>query len=264
LRNVIYYFTGTGNTLEAVRRVAKGIGDCELLGIAATIAEAKGSGMSDIAVDSNVERVGIAFPVYYYGLPAIVHDFFRALRVSGNPYIYCVATRGGSSGYGSFAQASAYLRKIGKKLDAGFSVLMPENYPVLYNPTDVETARKMLEAASGEIDVIAAAVAEKRPFREGWQNPFASTFISRPVNAWFVSGVRSSDKKFVASSACISCGKCAKACGVGNISLENGKPVWHGRCEQCFGCYHACPARAIDFGKSTIGKRQYLNPVLKA
>lgn len=264
MKNVMYYFTGTGNTLEAARRIAKGIGDCELLEIAATIAEMKRSGISEIAVDSNVERVGIAFPVYYYGLPAIVHDFFRALRVSGNPYAYCVATRGGSSGYGSFAQALMHLKKNGKNLDAGFSVLMPENYPVLYNPTDVETTRKMLEAATGEIDGIAAAVAEKRPFREGWQNPLAATLVSRPVNAWFVSGVRASDREFTASGSCVSCGKCVRACSVGNISLEGGKPVWHGRCEQCFGCYNACPARAIDFGKSTIGKRQYLNPVMKA
>jgi len=264
LRNVIYYFTGTGNSLDAASRIAKAIGDCELVEIAAAIAEMKRSGMSEIAAEPNVERIGIAYPVYYYGLPAIVHEFLSLLRMGGNPYVYCVATRGGASGYGSFAQASGYLRRIGKKLDAGFSVLMPDNYPVLYNPADAETAKKTLEAASNEIEAIAATVAEKRPFREGWQNPLAATLVSRPVNAWFVSGVRASDRKFVVSGSCVSCGKCVRACGVGNISLEGGKPVWHGRCEQCFGCYHACPAHAIEFGKSTIGKRQYLNPVLRA
>ncbi len=263
MSDVIYYFTGTGNSLAAARRIAERVGDCEIASLADTVAKMNEGGASTIETDAGAERIGFVFPVYYYGLPAIVHDFFRALRVRGSPYLFCVATRGGSSGYGSFAQASGYLRRIGKNLDAGFFPLMPENYPVMYNPTDSETAARMLESAEQDLAGIAEAIAAKRPFREGWQNPIAAKLVSGPVNAWFVAGARASDKKFASSAACVSCGKCVRACSVRNISLEGGKPVWHGRCEQCFGCYNVCPTHAIEFGKSTLGKRQYVNPVLK-
>lgn len=263
MKNVIYYFTGTGNSLAAARQIASRVGDCEIESIAERVAKMNEGGASAIGTDASAERIGFAFPVYYYGLPSIVNGFFASLRVSGNPYLFCVATRGGSSGYGAFAQVSGHLKKRGNRLDAGFSVLMPENYPVLYNPTDLDASKRMLEEAAKEIDGIAKSVAAKRPFREGWQNPLAAALVSKPVNAWFARSIRASYKKFSVSPVCVSCGKCAVACGVRNISLEGGKPVWHDHCEQCYGCYNVCPVHAIDFGKVTQGKRQYLHPILK-
>ena len=260
MKSVIYYFTGTGNSLDAAKRIAEKIGDCELVSIAQLLEALKSGSSSEANRAIEADRVGFVFPVYFWGLPAIVHDFLDSVTFAGSPYLFCVATRGGPSGWGSFAQVNAHMKKRGRSLDAGFSVLMPGNYPVSLNPSDAETSKKILDKFPKAIGDIANTVIAKRPSRKGWQNPLAAALFSKNVNGSFVRGVRASDRKFTVSSACISCGKCEKTCSVGNVALDNGKPVWHGRCEQCFGCYNVCPTHAINFGKATERKRQYVNP----
>ena len=49
----------------------------------------------------------------------------------------------------------------------------------------------------------------------------------------------------------------ADHCPMGNITMENGKPRWHGDCTNCMSCYHRCPQNAIQFGSATEGKGQY-------
>ena len=60
-------------------------------------------------------------------------------------------------------------------------------------------------------------------------------------------------------NGCIGCGLCTKICPRGNISLENGKPVFHGNCELCTGCLHACPQNAISW-QCSKKKKQYRHP----
>ncbi|MBS6504078.1 MAG: 4Fe-4S binding protein [Clostridium sp.] len=50
-------------------------------------------------------------------------------------------------------------------------------------------------------------------------------------------------KKFYATNACISCGKCENVCPLGNIQLENGKPNWGSNCTHC------SPKEAIEYGR---------------
>jgi formate hydrogenlyase subunit 6/NADH:ubiquinone oxidoreductase subunit I len=65
------------------------------------------------------------------------------------------------------------------------------------------------------------------------------------------------DSKYLSTEACIHCGKCVEACPLKNITLEEGRPKWHGHCTMCMGCYHHCPVNAIQYGKATVGKGQY-------
>lgn len=258
--NVIYYFTGTGNSLALAKKVADRIGDCDLKPIPEALNEMRESGRATIETESALERVGVVFPVYYLGLPAILHEFLSALRVRGNPYFFVAATKGGETGMGAFTQAAKYAIRNEMKIDATFCALMPENYAVLYNPPDEVEASRMLTAANGEIERISGLVESKTSALEGSQNPVVATVISMPVNAWFIRGVRRSDRKFTVSTSCVACGACAKVCGVGNIRMQDGRPLWQGRCEQCLGCYNACPVHAIEYGKSTVGRRQYVHP----
>ena len=38
------------------------------------------------------------------------------------------------------------------------------------------------------------------------------------------------DKKFYAAATCNGCGLCEKKCPLGNITMTDGKPQWHGDC----------------------------------
>lgn len=99
MKTVIYYFTGTGNSLAAATRIAASLGDTELVPIAAfrnTAARlAPGAG-----------RVGIVCPVYFTGLPAMVAAFAEHLNLSGAEYIFSVVTHGGGGGAAALRQST--------------------------------------------------------------------------------------------------------------------------------------------------------------
>ena len=67
-------------------------------------------------------------------------------------------------------------------------------------------------------------------------------------------------KKFYATDACISCGKCAKVCPLSNIHLDRGKPVWGKNCTHCMACICRCPAEAIEYGRHSRGLVRYVCP----
>ena len=66
--------------------------------------------------------------------------------------------------------------------------------------------------------------------------------------------------KFCATDACIGCGKCVERCVLNNIRLENGKPKWGEHCTHCMACICGCPTEAIEYGKTSRGKRRYQCP----
>ena len=82
---------------------------------------------------------------------------------------------------------------------------------------------------------------------------------SGPVNTLFYRfNVRA--KPFHVAGSCVSCGKCAAACPLGNIRMEQGLPVWGNRCTHCMACICGCPAGAIEYGNASRGKPRYQCP----
>ena len=82
---------------------------------------------------------------------------------------------------------------------------------------------------------------------------------SGPVNALFYRfNVKA--KPFHVAGSCVSCGKCAAACPLGNIRMEQGLPVWGKRCTHCMACICGCPTGAIEYGKVSQGKPRYQYP----
>lgn len=75
--NKIYYFTGTGNSLQIAEDVSRGIGECTIYKIAGYAGE-----------NINSDTLGIVFPVYNWGMPLILCDFLEKLNVSNDIYIY--------------------------------------------------------------------------------------------------------------------------------------------------------------------------------
>ncbi|MDP2797248.1 MAG: hypothetical protein Q8N94_07040 [Methanoregula sp.] len=65
MMTIIYYFTGTGNSLAAAKTICTRLGDCKLVSIP-TLAE------SPEEIVPAADRVGIVCPVYGFGLPSIV------------------------------------------------------------------------------------------------------------------------------------------------------------------------------------------------
>lgn len=126
MKTVIYYFTGTGNSLAAAKKVAESLGETEIVPIAAFR-----NTTGEIGPDAG--RIGIVCPVYFSGLPAMVVSFAERLDLAAADYVFSIVTHGGGGGSAALRQLDGILgERAGRGLDAGFAVNMPGNYILMY------------------------------------------------------------------------------------------------------------------------------------
>ncbi len=256
MKTIIYYFTGTGNSLAAAQKIAAALGSCELVPIA-SLKDTTG----DIVPPA--ERVGIVCPVYDSGVPVIVAEFAGRLDLYQAQYSFAIVTLGGT-GVSALHQLNHILEKRqGKKLDAAFIVKMPGNFPPVGRPPVGEKRDQILAAADVRLAAIAGQIEKGAVVPPGF-SPLSS-LIRMALYGPSSRGVHEIDKKFSASDACTSCGTCAAVCPVGNIVMEQGRPVWQHRCELCCACLHFCPVEAIQLAmmQGTKGRGRYRHPGLK-
>ena len=251
MKTIIYYFTGTGNSLAAARKIAAVLGDCELV-MVASLQKTKGD------IVPQAERVGIICPVYFSGLPLMVAEFAGRLDLSRSQYTFSVVTYGGSGGSSALGQLDSILKKRNRGLDAGFMVKMPGNYILMYSSPAGKKQEKVLAMADTQIADIAGAISrcEKRKL----PSSILANLVHSLAYPRFASRVHDDDRKFTVSEICTSCGICAAICPAENIELVDGKPVWKHHCELCCGCIHLCPVGAIQAGSGTVTRQRYRNP----
>lgn len=61
-------------------------------------------------------------------------------------------------------------------------------------------------------------------------------------------GARRFGKKIRVNAQCTGCGQCARECPVGNISMNNSRPVFSGSCILCLKCLYGCQFQALEPG----------------
>ncbi len=251
MKTILYYFTGTGNSLAVAKKISTGLGDCELVSISSLQEQ------EHITPEAN--RVGIICPDYFLGLPVMVSSFIKRIDLSQVPYLFSVVTYGESGDVSVLTQIDDSIRKRSNRgLSAGFSVRMPGNYILLYNPPTGTKQQAILKSADQKIQNIINDITQgkKLPLKRSLLWSLLHTlFYPR-----FVSGVHNKDTLFTVTDACTSCGICSDICPADNIEMMNNKPVWKHQCELCCGCIHLCPVHAIQAGKKTAGRAQYRNP----
>lgn len=256
MKTIIYYFTGTGNSLAAARMVAAALKDCELVPIA-VLKDTPGN------IVPAADRVGIVCPVYDAGVPRIVAEFAERLDLSGAGYTFAIVTMGGT-GVSALHQLNKILMKgRGGKLDAAFAVKMPGNFPPVGRPPEGEKKIAILKAADRHLVSIARTIDQGIAVPPGFSP--GSSLMRCLIYPPFFQNVHGMDKAFSVSDACTSCGTCAKVCPVGNITLANDRPAWQHHCEYCCACLHFCPVEAIQLNvfQGTTGRGRYRHPDLK-
>lgn len=254
MKTVIYYFTGTGNSLAVAKKICGGLSDCELVPVA-SIAGMQGE------IIPPADRVGIICPVYFLGLPTIVARFAGTLDLSRCGYTFGVVTLGGSGGASALRQLDGILKKrSGRGLDAGFMVRMPGNYILMYGSPAGDKRSRILAGADEQVATITKdidyGIVRKLPY-----SPFAQLFHAL-MYPRFTRSVHDADRKFSVTPACTSCGTCVEVCPTGNIDLVDGRPLWKHRCELCCSCIHLCPVKAIEAGPDTAQREHYRNPAV--
>ena len=244
---MVFYFSGTGNSRRAAKQIAELLGD-ELVPINACLKKGKKE-----AFRSERPLVIVA-PTYSWKMPKVVERWIRETTFEGNQSIYFVLTCGGSVG-----NAAAYAKKLCVEKGLRFMglalVAMPNNYVALSNTPDAAECASILEKAAERTVELTALIQRGEPFPDAAVS-LMDRLYSGPVNGLFYA-LFVHDKGFAASEACTSCGKCAQRCPLNNISITDGKPVWHGNCTHCMACIGGCPVEAIEYKSASKGNRRY-------
>lgn len=243
---MIFYFTGTGNSLFAAKRLLNA--EESLINIADAI---KNNQYEYNIADE--ENVGFVFPVYFYTVPDIIEEFISKIKINNAKYIYAVITCGGG-----ISQSGAVLKKILNKSNMSLNyveaLLMPDNSMLFYQIPSADEGNERLDDAERRLAQIKGNL-EKRIST----NISNSTFLSDLVGVGFK--LCNKTDKFYADDRCIGCGMCAKGCPMDVIAIENNKPVWTKPvCQKCSACICRCPVQAIEYGKVTKKRNRYVNP----
>ena len=251
MKTIIYYFTGTGNSLAAAKSICARLGDCELIPIA-SLGESRGE------IKPGADRVGIVCPVYDLGLPSLVAEFARRLDLSGTGYCFAVLTMGGFGVSALHQLDDLVSARSGRHLDAAFTVRTVGNFVPFYDPAKGEKRAHLLAKADTRLAEIARSIDKGLIVRPGFA--LLSGILKGFVYDGFIQHLHDADKNFIADERCTSCGICAEVCPVKNIQMVEEKPVWQHHCELCCACIHFCPVEAIQYGSKTKNRGRYTHP----
>lgn len=250
MKTRLYYFSGTGNSLRVARDLADALGDTEIVAIPQAIHR---------PALPPVDRVGFVFPVYAWGLPLIVARFCQQFQAPASTYCFGVATCGGSAG-GTLAQLERVLATQGLTLALGAVLRMPGNYTPLYGAPSGKEQEKLFLRAKARIPELAADIRAGRTGKVDRGSWLGRTVLSGVIYRVGVPHFPKGDQKFFTDARCNGCCLCARVCPVGNILIQEHRPVWQHRCEQCMACLQWCPQEAIQCGPNTATRRRYHHP----
>ncbi len=249
----IFYYTGTGNSLWAARKIADNLNNpVSILSMV---------GMKEKPHIEDTGTIGLVFPVYIWGVPAPVLDFVKNNTLLKSDYIFAVAVNGGQVS-NTLMQLKKFMARNGSKLSSGFEIKMPSNYIPWGGPGTREHCRELYEAGEKKILNIASAINNKE-VREVEKGPLWQRIVFSAIYRMSFSMVPGMDKSFWINAKCNSCGICAKVCPAENISLIEGRPNWNHKCQQCYACLQWCPEQAIEYGKNTPKYERYHQPEIK-
>ncbi len=247
---MILYFTGTGNSRYLAQKLAKLLNDTVV-----DVAESIKAGEHPTFV-SEKPYIFVS-PVYAWRLPRLFGQWIRTCRFEGNKKAYFLLNCGSEIG-----AAGKYIEPL--CADMNFTcmgtaeIVMPENYIVMFSAPAPEEDAGILAKAAAKTAELAVLIATEAPLDRKKLTPL-DHLMSGIVNSCFYTFTIGA-KKFYATDACISCGRCADNCMLNNITFIDGKPVWGRDCTHCMACICKCPTEAIEYGKHTKGLRRYVCP----
>lgn len=256
----LYYFSGTGNSLAVARWLKEDLGEAEIYAVTEydevdTISVPKGT------------AVGLVFPLYYYGLPAIINRFIKKLDLSSVRYSFAVITAEVPSGH-AVEQLRDRFSEKNSRLNAAWYLPMPTNFVPTRTPPTTKKAEKILGKARLKAGEIARKASQKESFFSRESKLFSLLLNTRSAYKKWIDDPESKDRHLFVSSQCTGCGICVNRCPVNNIekTADNNAPgiSFKSRCEQCLACVNYCPMTAIEYKenrkRNSEGTRRYQYP----
>ena len=247
-RNLIFCFSGTGNSLKASKEIVSILGDTEIVLM-----------KNAYVLSGKYDRIGFVFPSYAGGVPNAVLQYIKSLdiKIDSTDYVFSVVTYGGAD-RNTLPMLRNALAKKGVSLKYGKALVTVGNYIAMY---PIKTDRnEILDKADYVAAQYAREIQEKVTTGIG-KEKFAKKLFYIAGNWYF----KLKAKQLGVSDDCSSCGLCEKLCPTGSVKIENGKPVFNWKtCAQCMACVQWCPKGSINCGKETKERARYHHPDIKA
>lgn len=240
---MVFYFTGTGNSLYAAKQL-----DAERISIP--------QAMRQGTLSFTAERIGIVTPIYGHEVPAMVRDFLRQATFHTD-YFYMVLTYGNRHG-GAAELAKQLCDECGIAVQYINVLWMVDNWLPSFDMNEQKASDKQVDAqmaviradiAQRKLQIASVTAADRAAHQE-----YLRRIQQMPPDA-FQHLIRVTDE-------CVGCGICEKVCPTGAIRVVDGKAVHTpGNCQTCLACVHACPHKAIGLNMLEKNPRaRYRNP----
>ncbi len=232
----IYCFSGTGNTLLAVREMAEVLRE---RGAETRVLALERSDPS--AVDLS-RTLGLAFPVAAQSTYPFIWDFIERLPPGKGTGVFMVDTLHSFSG-GIVGPLRKVMARKGYRPLGAKEIPMPNNF----FPGKIDPEKNRAKTAAGLEEARRFAGALLDGSASWGRVPVLSGLLCRFARSRLITGyLRKRGEKFrVDETACVRCGLCARLCPVGNISPPTDLPVFAARCQLCMRCISFCPTGAI-------------------
>jgi len=257
-KSILFYFTGTGNSLVVAKSIVNDLTDVFLVPMLREDALNY--------IDKYTESIGLVFPIHMNAVPNVVVKFIERIKLVSSVYFYAVATHGGVPG-----MSGLYLNKILKKqnigLDGYFEIKMINNTPKGVAPKFLMNLYWELDITPEKINTIISEshlsienIIEKIKSKEKTTLQCLPYWMMNLI--WYISEKSKHKLKFILDDCCTGCGTCAKICTTKRIRMKGNKPEWvHENCSFCYACFNYCPTEAIGVEHYTkkLGRYHYPN-----
>lgn len=244
------YFSGTGNTAHAVKKLVTALDP------AARIYRLEDSAARKALTGATTVVLG--YPVYFSNLPKIVRDFITdTAALFAGKKVFIVATMGLFSGDGSGCAARLLRRQA--TILGGLHLKMPDcigDSKLLKKSP--EQIRKIIDRADERIMTAARKINVGKFPQDGLSLAahLAGLFGQR---LYFPNKTKSYYQNLkVDKDKCKLCQTCVHVCPMHNIRLDTTGPVFAGRCTMCYRCFSVCPQQALTIlGDSVITQYRF-------
>lgn len=236
---MIYYFSGTGNTEYACKKLSE-----ELTKLDFEIEMTKIETLKD-RVSIDYDAIGVAYPVHGFNAPTIIDDFCDMIPDGNGKKFFIVKTSGEPLTLNDASSMFFIKTLLAKKYEfiGEYHYVMP--YNIIFRHSD-DMVSLMINTLNTNIVRDARDIAEfkVKEIKYPLNAKIAATLvrIEHPAMKLIGKGFKVDNDK------CVACNKCVSNCPTRNISVENGRYKFGNECLGCMRCAFNCPKNAIDIG----------------